>query len=728
MTASAWSPNAALITQANAQGLLKMEAVKVTGNTKSLNIETFAYTVGTGSLVLFKNGKILKRNSDYLEVGNAGTPGTNVLLTDDALAGDEFVFVGFVGVQGVATVDATLRNDITGTNGGNLIQVTPDGVGAVTLPIAKIAKRTLHILNFTTSDITDGVHSATDAMAKAIAQAALLGGADIYTGPGKFLFNPVSTSADGYADGFVLPDLASNTNSVGGINIIGEGVNTQFLAGADNMIIARGARHFSGVRNVMFKGNGHNNVIGAGLIPADMTQTTKFVSHSYQTWDISVEDCAEAMVIQPGPTVAGADSGCFYHKIKLFANKNKRAIWAKTDVTGNGNRMTRSEINAIVLRGNTGIQLDYASEVKVQLWAEMINSAGGPNATPVAMLISANNIANIKVSGYAEACTRGLVALDPTYVDRTGWMENGAPDGSTYSTTQLNPGICVIGKVGNSMSSLHWGNPSFVSLRADPDQTGSKTLGLYLNDVEVKRWGADRKETFKGTLANIEMNPNGTGINFTYNGSNIISASGASGVVGIRAAGFSLQNSAGVEFLTASAAEFIPRIDNATSNGINGLRWSAIWAANGTIQTSDVRTKKDIKPSPLGLEFINSLKPVCYRFIVGGRKIVGVKEIVPAEYNEEGQIVQEAKVEPIVEDIPGNRIHYGLLTQDVKAALDASGVEDFAGYVKADLSDPESEEGLRLTDFIAPMIKGIQTLTARLEIVEAELAALKAAK
>ncbi len=43
-------------------------------------------------------------------------------------------------------------------------------------------------------------------------------------------------------------------------------------------------------------------------------------------------------------------------------------------------------------------------------------------------------------------------------------------------------------------------------------------------------------------------------------------------------------------------------------------RWSAIWAGNGTIQTSDIREKNTIEDETL--DFINELRPVKYKFNV----------------------------------------------------------------------------------------------------------------
>lgn len=141
--------------------------------------------------------------------------------------------------------------------------------------------------------------------------------------------------------------------------------------------------------------------------------------------------------------------------------------------------------------------------------------------------------------------------------------------------------------------------------------------------------------------------------------------------------------------LATVAAGIRPATDNGMTLGASGARWSTIWSATGTIQTSDARQKIDIEPSDLGLDFILALVPARYRFEVGGHE-----DGVPR---------------------PGSRMHYGLLAQQVQSVL---GGKDFAGHVLADPADPDSEQGLRYESFIAPLVMAIQELEARLRALE----------
>ena len=159
-----------------------------------------------------------------------------------------------------------------------------------------------------------------------------------------------------------------------------------------------------------------------------------------------------------------------------------------------------------------------------------------------------------------------------------------------------------------------------------------------------------------------------------------------------------------------SLATIYPETDNAVKSGGSGFRWSEVWAANGTIQTSDYRTKTGITDAALGSDFINLLRPVSYMWVEGGKRDTG-------ERDKDGNYIYES--------VPGARTHWGFIAQEVKQAVDAAGV-DFGGWVLTDKDDPDSQQALRYDQFIAPLTKALQETMAELEVLKAEVAALKA--
>lgn len=142
-----------------------------------------------------------------------------------------------------------------------------------------------------------------------------------------------------------------------------------------------------------------------------------------------------------------------------------------------------------------------------------------------------------------------------------------------------------------------------------------------------------------------------------------------------------------------------PASDNAYSLGTSSsYAWTAVFAHSSAITTSDVRTKKDITNSDLGLSFINSLRPVKYKQIVGENIVTD---------NPDGTSTISPRA--------GTRFHYGLIAQEVKEAMHKHGVSDAAFWSLSNPQDPTSKQALRYEELIGPLIRAIQELSAEVE-------------
>lgn len=126
MSANVWSPNAAKVSQANANGTVKVERHVAAPEQRVFNLTTFAYAVNTGSMEVYKNGKILARNMDFVEATES-----QVILTEASNEGDVIIFKGFVGITGTAAVDQVLRADLQDSSGASIVGTIQTGVGAV---------------------------------------------------------------------------------------------------------------------------------------------------------------------------------------------------------------------------------------------------------------------------------------------------------------------------------------------------------------------------------------------------------------------------------------------------------------------------------------------------------------------------------------------------------------------------------------------------------------------
>jgi hypothetical protein len=166
---------------------------------------------------------------------------------------------------------------------------------------------------------------------------------------------------------------------------------------------------------------------------------------------------------------------------------------------------------------------------------------------------------------------------------------------------------------------------------------------------------------------------------------------------------------------TLYTGSIYPRTDNTYSMGTGSLRFTQLYAASATINTSDERQKENIVDSDLGLDFVNALRPVKYTWKnaenVAGEAVEYLQPdgtyadtfTVNPDYPDE-KPVSRKKTTPRV----GVRPHYGMLAQEVKTVIDATGT-DFAGYIHDATADTY---GLRYSEFIAPLIKAVQELSA----------------
>ncbi len=143
-------------------------------------------------------------------------------------------------------------------------------------------------------------------------------------------------------------------------------------------------------------------------------------------------------------------------------------------------------------------------------------------------------------------------------------------------------------------------------------------------------------------------------------------------------------------------SNILPATNDAIDCGETNHKWDDIYATNSTIQTSDRNTKDNITTSDLGLSFVNKLSPKSYKF--------------------KGK----------------TRTHYGLIAQDIETVLGdiSKPTSGFAGFIKTDSSENKDGSsynyGLRYGEFIGPLIKAVQELSAEVETLKTKVATLEA--
>lgn len=277
------------------------------------------------------------------------------------------------------------------------------------------------------------------------------------------------------------------------------------------------------------------------------------------------------------------------------------------------------------------------------VYAESRRIDGANNAIFGAEIDTAN-LGNDVYSGPTFANSAGFSAglwvasgagMDPALLTPSTWAIGIANNGSTFNVGINFHTAAITGTDGTSgfgqaifmgpHQGLSWSN---MSGEETARIYGTGTVAANEQDLVFQDAGTT---VFQGTsqvfqVSHIANAVNGVNIHPSATGNPTgVFAFGSDANVALQ---LSPQGSAPVLF----TSNITPNIDNGFSCGQSGSRWSSIWAANGTIQTSDPTLKTDIAPLPSVLSLVADLSPVTYKWKDGGlspeAKLVEVDEPV----------------------------------------------------------------------------------------------------
>lgn len=144
-------------------------------------------------------------------------------------------------------------------------------------------------------------------------------------------------------------------------------------------------------------------------------------------------------------------------------------------------------------------------------------------------------------------------------------------------------------------------------------------------------------------------------------------------------------NRKGFQFTTGG--HFSPYNNGSAYLGLSAYKWKAVYATNGTIQTSDEKVKKNIKPIQHYKPLVMNTKPVEFMFTYAG----------------------------------ADRLHYGVISQQFKEAMEAAGIDNCGafccdvspegialGYTRETAPEKYLLYGMRYEELIAPILALVQ--------------------
>ena len=162
-----------------------------------------------------------------------------------------------------------------------------------------------------------------------------------------------------------------------------------------------------------------------------------------------------------------------------------------------------------------------------------------------------------------------------------------------------------------------------------------------------------------------------------------------------------LSSTLGVTNATALGYSAIAQANNTIMLG-NSTQTVIDAYASGLTYISDQRVKKDVKEDVHGLDFIKKLRPVTYHY--------DMQTLDKFIYGDKAGEYEKNMGEAV--DASGKVLHTGFIAQEVAATAKKVGYE-FSG-VKVPESD-KSLYGINYTEFIVPMVKGMQEQQGMIE-------------
>ena len=130
----------------------------------------------------------------------------------------------------------------------------------------------------------------------------------------------------------------------------------------------------------------------------------------------------------------------------------------------------------------------------------------------------------------------------------------------------------------------------------------------------------------------------------------------------------------------------------------------------GITSPSDERVKDNIADSEIGLDFINALRPVTYEKKHPSEFPEEIREGRWSEWTDEEGVTHAGDVK---KDGWKAKPQVGLIAQEVEAVISQLGI-DFQGHA----TTPTGMQHIKYVAFVAPLIKAVQELTARIEELE----------
>ena len=383
---------------------------------------------------------------------------------------------------------------------------------------------------------------------------------------------------------------------------------TSIVAGANNITCINMSHDYCIITNpTVINPGGFTGVVAYAISPEDRTQTTTRVSQQFcQLNNPKATDVSVGVLLQPGPTVSGVNSGAYYHTIKnpVFENVDCGFRFNRS-VSGDNNNTRITIYNPVHVTGNCAFWIESTDSLRVFGGScENITKTTGPADVPCGVRVVKSVSTDTQVAGnlrfygyYGEVCTRAYqidanVGTYNNYFD-WGWIFITEPINNDTS----NPYESVVEFDGFTFSSNWSGSqPNAIGVRRKT--SGVKAMMYQKDDVQPVELFSDTKWKFTSSVleAPIQDLRNDNSeiqlLGATNAGILLTTTGGTKGITLTSYDGKSSSGNPKGDLTIEGYNGILPAADNSTVLGYTDHRWSAIYAASSTIVTSDETLKK----------------------------------------------------------------------------------------------------------------------------------------
>ncbi|HYK45391.1 MAG TPA: tail fiber domain-containing protein, partial [Parafilimonas sp.] len=253
-------------------------------------------------------------------------------------------------------------------------------------------------------------------------------------------------------------------------------------------------------------------------------------------------------------------------------------------------------------------------------------------------------------------------------------------------------------------SALYW-NGFNVPAGAGLVAVGSKALFNNLSGSSNSAFGY--QSLYKGTTGSYNVAAG------TYAGDNLTDGSNNTFL------GYNANSGTGGHIINGMALGYQASV---TSNNHVVIGNSSVTSIGGFVNwsnLSDGRIKKNIKQNVPGIEFINKLQPITYNLdLEAADKIIDL----PQRKAKDGKTIQPSNFEADARKAKEQIVYTGFIAQDVEKAAKSLNY-DFSGVDKPD--NANTLYGLRYSDFVVPLVKAVQELSAKNDDLQKQIDELK---